>query len=225
MVQGSANPILRAAVRNSGVVSATMVVMTVTAALPAGESVLGSVFFLMNGSQGVLPGEEVFGEFVLPVDDTLGERVPLAVTVAPAFGQPELSSEENTRSIVWLRLPNLSLRPDFVERTQAGAQTTFTVTVFNDSALSTPAATLAAYSAAPDDGGPVLGNAAIPALEAYGQAAVELVLAGSVDSVYLRANPDQDFEEWSMADNDVNTMTPAPGGTPQFRLMLPLLYR
>jgi hypothetical protein len=225
VVQRSVNSVVRAAVTNSGVVSATMVAMTVTAGLPEGETELGSVFFHMNGETGVLPGEEVFGEFILPTDLDLGESVPLTVTVAPAFGQPELSVADNTRSIVWQRLPNLYLLPDFVDKTQIGGQTTFTVTVFNDSALATPASTLTAYSADPDEGGSVLGSGEIPALEPYGQAAVTLLLAGAVDGVYLRANPDQSFVERTTADNDLSTIAPADGGSSEFRLMLPSIYR
>jgi hypothetical protein len=212
-------------VTNSGVVSATMVMMTVSAGLPEGETVLGSTFFRMNGETGVLPGEEVFGELVMPAELDLGETVPLTVTVAPAFGQPELSVADNTRSIVWQRLPNLYLLPDFVDKTQIGSQTTFTVTIFNDSALATPASTLTAYSAEPEEGGSILGSVAIPALEPYGQAAVTLILNGAVDGVFLRANPDQIFAERTTADNDLNTLAPVSGDSPTFRLMLPSIYR
>ncbi len=225
VVQRSVNSVLRATVINSGVVSATMVVMTVTAGLPEGESVLGSTFLRMNGETGVLPGEEVFGEFILPADETLGESVPLTVTVAPAFGQPELSTADNTRSIVWQRQPNLYLLPDFVDKRQVGAQTTFTVTVFNDGALPTPATMLSAYSAEPDEGGSVLGSAAVPALEAYAQAAVELTLPGAVEGLFLRVNPEQNFAERTGADNDINTIKPISAETPTFRILLPSVLR
>lgn len=66
VINTSFGPIVRAYVSNQRVVSATMVAMTVTAGLPAGEQILGSTFFPMNSTTGLQPGAQAVGELALP---------------------------------------------------------------------------------------------------------------------------------------------------------------
>lgn len=189
VINGLFGPFVRAAVTNRVVVDATLVAMTVTAGLPAGETVLGVTFLPWTPPPGYSRGAQAFGEFSLPVEKTPGSgTVPLTVTVAPAFDQHELTTVDNQRNLQWIRLPkSRAFQADFVEQTVRNGETVVTVTVLNDSNLETPATTVTAYSAAPEQGGGVLGRVAVPAIAPYSQAEVSLPLAGTPPLIWLRA--------------------------------------
>jgi len=229
VIQGSGTPRVRAHVTNQGVVGTGMVAMSVTAALAEGNTLLGTTFFKMNGEEGLQPGASAVGEFVLPLTDIDidGDAIPLTVTVAPAFGQPELTVVDNSKEVLWLRLPDLTLDSDFVALQSQDTSTTAQITVFNDSYLDAPPSRVAAYSASPEEDGVLLTSVAVPAIAAYSQATVTLTVASEVHSLWLRVNADNAFAELTHANNDaVATRFIEPDDSaPAHRVWLPLVSR
>ncbi|MEZ4831244.1 MAG: hypothetical protein R2873_04430 [Caldilineaceae bacterium] len=159
-------------------ISATMVAMTVTANLDGVETELGSSLFKMSAVDGLQPGQSALGEFILDTADVISGSTPLTVTVSPVFGLNDFAEGDNTVQIEWVRRPNLSLRSDFVDTTTASNQTTVTLTVFNHSYLPTPATTVTAYTARPENGGAVLGTGVVPALDPQTEAPVTFTVPG-----------------------------------------------
>ncbi|MCB0114453.1 MAG: hypothetical protein KDD84_10195, partial [Caldilineaceae bacterium] len=225
VVNAGGAPVVRASVVNNGVISATMVAMTVTANLDGVETELGSSLFKMSAVDGLQPGQSALGEFILDTADVISGSTPLTVTVSPVFGLNDFAEGDNTVQIEWVRRPNLSLRSDFVDTTTASNQTTVTLTVFNHSYLPTPATTVTAYTARPENGGAVLGTGVVPALDPYTEVPVTFTVPGAVDGVWLRANADKLFAELSRADNDVSTILPESAEAPESVLYLPVVAR
>jgi hypothetical protein len=219
-------PIVRAYVSNQGVVGVPMVAMTVTAALPEGERLLGSTFFQMNSDTGVQPGAQVVGEFALPLDLAVGS-VPLTVTVAPAFAQPEGTLQDNHKTLLWSPLPDLALNGNFADLRQQDGQSNLMLTVFNQGYLPSVASTVSVYSADPTAGGTLIGSTPVDALAAYGQTELSLTLPGGLASVWLRVNAEASFAESNRANNDAFVGLPDTTGATEasYRLLLPLVRR
>ena len=223
VINTSFGPIVRAYVSNQGVVSATMVAMTVTAGLPDGEQILGSTFFQMNSTTGLQPGAQVVGELALPLDLAVGS-VPLTVTVAPAFAQPEVTTQDNSKTLLWSQLPDLALNGNFADLRQQGGATTLALTVFNQGHLPTVASNVSVYSANPDAGGTLIGSAQVTPLAAYDQSEISLTLPGGIERVWLRVNAEATFAESNRANNDAFVGVPDTTGATEasYRVLLPL---
>lgn len=227
VVNGTAGPILRAYVRNTGVVSTSMAMMTVTAGFPEGEIDLGTAFLQINGETGLQPGATAVGELRLPVDTVFSSTVPLTVTVAPALDQSDFDQTNNRKVLLWSRLPDLSLKAGFAELTQDAAATQLTLSVFNDGYLPTLDSSVTVYTAAPEAGGSVIGTVPVPVLEPYSQTEVSLALPGNVQRAWVRVNATQSFSESSHANNDSFVGLPDLTETPPltYRLLLPIVRR
>lgn len=227
VVNGPAGPIVRAYVRNMGVVSTTMAVMNVAAGFPEGEIDLGTAFLQINGETGLQPGATAVGELRLPIDNVFSSTVPLTVTVAPILEQPDFDQTNNRKVLLWSRLPDLSLKAGFAELTQGADATALTLTVFNDGYLPTPDSSVTVYTAAPDAGGSIIGTVPVPALEPYTQTEVRLVLPGNVQRAWMRVNTEQSFSETSHANNDSFVGLPDLTETSPltYRLLLPIVRR
>lgn len=227
VVNGTAGPLVRTYVRNMGVVSTTMAVMTVTAGFPEGEIDLGTAFLQINGETGLQPGATAVGELRLPSDSGLSSTVPLTVTVAPALSQPDFDQSNNRKVLLWSRLPDLALKAGYAALTPGADATQLSLTVFNDGYLPTPESNVTVYNAAPEAGGNVIGTVSVPALEPYNQAEVSLLLPGNVQRVWVRGNAAQSFSEISYANNDSFVGLPDLTETPpqSYRLLLPIVRR